>query len=163
MYSNFGVMRADPGSPFSTAGASTLYSLYGSTLLTWKWPGSLDFLPVPGAGPAILATSQLMSSNASVSSYKCLTKYLACIGGLFMSAPNLFSAGEPMDTIVGTHSTQPGHLVGWGEGYPLPIPQPLDSYTASRPEFHFLKVGNLIIDLTYLMSDCEFLVYIIVM
>jgi len=48
------------------------------------------------------------------------------------------------------HDAPPDHLVGWGGGFRLPIPQPLDAYgvlsisasLAHRPEFHFLKVGN---------------------
>ena len=39
------------------------------------------------------------------------------------SAPNSFSAGTP-DPAGEAHDAPPDPLVGWGGGYPLPIPPP---------------------------------------
>ena len=38
--------------------------------------------------------------------------------------PNLFSAGAPPRTPLGAYDAPPDPLVGWGGGYPLPIPLP---------------------------------------
>ena len=52
----------------------------------------------------------------------------------------VFGRGSAPDPAGGAHDAPPDPLVGWGGGYPLPIPHPLDAFgvsvsspTATRP------------------------------
>ena len=52
----------------------------------------------------------------------------------------VFGRGSAPDPTGGAHDAPPDPLVGWGGGYPLPIPHPLDAFgvsvsspTATRP------------------------------
>jgi len=43
----------------------------------------------------------------------------------------VFGRGSAPDPAGGAHDALPDPLVGWGGGYPLPIPHPLDAFGAS--------------------------------
>ena len=52
----------------------------------------------------------------------------------------VFGRGSALDPAGGAHDAPPDPLVGWGGGYSLPIPHPLDAFgvsvsspTATRP------------------------------
>jgi len=43
----------------------------------------------------------------------------------------VFGRGSAPDTAGGAYDAPPDPLVGWGGGYPLPIPHPLDAFGVS--------------------------------
>jgi len=43
----------------------------------------------------------------------------------------VFGRGSAPDPAGGAHDAPPDPLVGWGGGYPLPIPHPLDAFGVS--------------------------------
>ena len=43
----------------------------------------------------------------------------------------VFGQGSAPDHAGGAHDAPPDPLVGWGGGYPLPIPHPLDAFGVS--------------------------------
>ena len=43
----------------------------------------------------------------------------------------VFGRGSAPDPVGGAHDAPPDPLVGWGGGYPLPIPHPLDAFGVS--------------------------------
>ena len=45
----------------------------------------------------------------------------------------VFGRGSAPDPTGGAHDAPSDPLVGWGGGYPLPIPHPLDAFDLSTP------------------------------
>ena len=49
----------------------------------------------------------------------------------------IFGRGSAPDPAGGAHDAPPDPLVGWGGGYLLPIPHPLDAFGVSAPRIPF--------------------------